>query len=53
MGEGPGAIVSLRSGDDVFLARITRRSVQHLGLAIGKKCHAVIKSVSVSPTEIG
>lgn len=53
LGDGPGAIVSLRMGPDVLLARVTRRSVQHLGLTSGMPCYAVIKSVSVSPLDIG
>jgi molybdate transport system ATP-binding protein len=47
-GEGPGALVRLRVGDDTILARITRRSVQTLGLAPGVACHAVLKSMSVA-----
>jgi molybdate transport system ATP-binding protein len=53
IGDGPGAIVSLRSGDDTILSRITRRSVTQLGLTTGMSCYAVVKSVSVGPSDIG
>jgi molybdate transport system ATP-binding protein len=52
-GQGPGALVTLRIGEDRLAARITRRSAQALGLAAGQSCHAVIKSVSVAPEDIG
>lgn len=52
-GDGPGAIVSLQTGNDVILSRVTKRSVQLLNLTAGTKCFAVIKTVSVSPTEVG
>jgi molybdate transport system ATP-binding protein len=53
IGDGPGAIVLLRSGDDTILARITKRSVTQLGLTTGMSCYAVVKSVSVGPSDIG
>ena len=52
-GEGPGAIVQLRSGGDLLLARITRRSAKTLALAPGQGVFAIVKSVSVSPVDIG
>ena len=48
MGEGPGAIVSLRCGSDVVLARVTKRSFSDLGMAVGQTCHAVIKSMAIA-----
>ena len=48
LGEGPGAIVSLQSGADLILARVTKRSVSELGLAVGQSCHAVIKSMAIA-----
>ena len=36
-----------------LLARITRRSAQALGLAPGVEVHAIIKTVSVAPADIG
>jgi molybdate transport system ATP-binding protein len=53
IGDGPGALVQLRAGDETLLARITRRSVTALGLKPGTACFAVIKSVSVAPGDIG
>ena len=40
-------LVQLRLGDDLLLARITRRSLQHLQLRVGDKVYAQIKSVTV------
>jgi molybdate transport system ATP-binding protein len=53
MGEGPGAIVQLRVGEDMILARVTRRSAGQLGLTVGSQVFAVLKSVSVAPGDIG
>ncbi|MFZ9200477.1 MAG: molybdenum ABC transporter ATP-binding protein [Paracoccaceae bacterium] len=53
MGDGPGAIVRLRMGEEALLARITRRSVQALGLGTGDQVFAVLKSVSVAQDSVG
>lgn len=53
LGEGPGATVQLRAGEDLILARITRRSAEALALAPGVPVHAVVKSVSVAQADIG
>lgn len=53
MGDGPGALVQLRVGDDLLLARITQRSAHALGLAVGTAVFAILKSVSVAPSDIG
>ncbi len=52
-GEGPGALVALETPAGRLLARITRRSAAALGLAPGAACHAVIKTVSVAPADVG
>ena len=52
-GQGPGVAVALRSGEDALMARITRRSARAMGLRAGLSCYAVIKSVSVAPTDMG
>ncbi|SMO58134.1 molybdenum ABC transporter ATP-binding protein [Ruegeria faecimaris] len=52
-GEGPGAIVSVITPAGTILARITRRSVEALGLAAGKPCFAVIKTVALAPQDVG
>lgn len=52
-GEGPGAIVSIRTQAGLVLARVTRRSAQTLDLAPGVDCHAIIKTVAVAPQDIG
>lgn len=53
MGDGPGAMVQLRLGEDLLLARITQRSAVQLGLAVGVTVFAVLKSVAVAPGDIG
>lgn len=53
MGEGPGAIVQMRLGADLILARVTRRSAANLALQVGSPVFAVLKSVSVAPGDIG
>ncbi len=52
-GEGPGAVVQLRAGHDLLLARITRRSVTALGLQPGVAVYAVLKSVALAKSDIG
>ena len=52
IGDGPGALVQLRVGGDLILARITRRSAQTLGLAVGTPCHAILKSVAVAREDV-
>ncbi|WP_407495369.1 molybdenum ABC transporter ATP-binding protein [Pseudooceanicola sp. MF1-13] len=52
-GQGPGVMVQLRTGEDLVLARITRRSAEALGIAAGVRCHAVIKSVAVARGDVG
>jgi molybdate transport system ATP-binding protein len=52
-GEGPGAIVAIDTKAGRVLARITRRSAGSLGIAPGREVHAVVKTVSVAPSDIG
>ncbi|WP_417257866.1 molybdenum ABC transporter ATP-binding protein [Celeribacter sp.] len=52
-GNGPGAIVSLKTDAGVILARVTRRSADAMGLAVGGRCHAVVKTVSIAPEDAG
>ncbi|SDE27599.1 molybdenum ABC transporter ATP-binding protein [Ruegeria marina] len=52
-GDGPGALVSIRTKAGTVLARITRRSAAALALSEGVDCHAVIKSVAIAPEDIG
>lgn len=53
MGDGPGALAQLKSGENLILARITRRSVQALALQEGAQVFAVIKAVSIPRGAIG
>ena len=53
LGDGPGALVQVLAGDDLLLARITRRSAHALGLAPGVAVFAVVKSVAVAEGDVG
>ena len=53
MGDGPGALLRLKVGDEVLLARITRRSVDALRLVPGLAIFAVLKAVSVAQENVG
>jgi molybdate transport system ATP-binding protein len=52
-GGGPGAIVSVKTAAGIVLSRVTRRSVQALGLATGLRCHAIVKTVAIGPGDVG
>lgn len=52
-GEGPGALVAIDTAAGRVLARVTRRSAMTLGLAPGVGVHAIVKSVSVAPADVG
>lgn len=52
-GDGPGAIVSVKTPAGIVLARVTRRSVNALRLEAGTPCHAVIKTVALAPQDVG
>lgn len=52
-GEGPGAMVRLKVGESRLLARVTKRSVQGLGLQPGQPVFAVLKAVSIAQGDVG
>ncbi|WP_102106848.1 molybdenum ABC transporter ATP-binding protein [Oceaniglobus roseus] len=52
-GQGPGVVVQLRSGEDVFLARVTRRSADAMNLGPGTPCFGIVKSVAVAQSDVG
>lgn len=51
-GEGPGAIVSVRTVAGLVLARVTQRSVQALDLAEGVACTAIVKTIAIAPGDV-
>ncbi len=53
LGDGPGALIRLRMGEEILLARVTRRSVQGLNLSPGVPVFAILKAVSVAQESIG
>ncbi len=52
-GDGPGVALSLRSGRDRLLARITARAAEELGLRPGLACYAILKATAVPRGHIG
>lgn len=52
-GDGPGAAVSLRAGDDRLLARVTAQAVEELELRPGLECFAILKATAVPKGSIG
>ena len=52
-GDGPGVLVQLQAGDNLFLARITQRSAKSLALMTGMEVFAVLKAVSFARVGIG
>lgn len=52
-GEGPGVMLTVRTPAGLLLARVTRRSADALGLAVGADCHAIVKSVAFAPEDVG
>lgn len=51
-GDGPGAMVSVKTDAGRILARITRRSVGTLQLAPRVTCYAVVKSVAIARSDV-
>ena len=52
-GRGPGVAVGLMAGKDRLLARVTRRSLQRMELAVGQQVFAIIKATAVGPEDVG
>ena len=52
-GQGPGVAVQLQAGTDRLLARITKRSVERMGLAPGQTIYAILKATAVAAQDIG
>ena len=48
-GDGPQVLVRLDHGGEELIARVTRRSVETLGLAPGREVFAVVKAVTFDP----
>ncbi|WP_306418042.1 molybdenum ABC transporter ATP-binding protein [Jannaschia formosa] len=52
-GQGPGVMLRLDAGEGRLLARLTRRSVEEMGLAEGQDVWAVLKTSGVSRMDVG
>ncbi len=53
MGDGPGVAVGLAAGQARLLARVTRRSAEGMGLAVGQEVFAILKATAVAPGDVG
>ncbi|HEX6957927.1 MAG TPA: molybdenum ABC transporter ATP-binding protein [Ferrovibrio sp.] len=55
IGDASGAMVDIRldCGGDMLLARITRLSLERLGLAPGKRVYAMVKTVALDRRSLG
>ncbi|MEC7763121.1 MAG: molybdenum ABC transporter ATP-binding protein [Pseudomonadota bacterium] len=53
MGDGPGALVQLDAGGTLILSRVTRRSVEAMGLTPDQNLFAILKAVSVARDAVG
>lgn len=52
-GDGPDALVALQTPAGRLLSRITRRSAEALAIEPGAEVYAVVKTVSVSASDVG
>ena len=52
-GAGPGVAVALNAGDARLLARVTKRSCDVMGLAVGDQIFAILKATAIAPSDIG
>ncbi|MCK0142072.1 molybdenum ABC transporter ATP-binding protein [Aliiroseovarius sp. F20344] len=53
LGDGPGAVLSIKTPAGRILARVTKRSVKAMSLTEGVQLHAIIKTVAVAPGDVG
>lgn len=53
VGAGPGALLALDTQAGRLLARVTRRSMAAMGLQVGSRAYAVIKTVAMAPEDVG
>ena len=52
-GQGPGVMVQFKTGETLFLARVTQYSAQKMGLAVGQTIFAIVKATAFDPAGIG
>ncbi|AGI69278.1 molybdenum import ATP-binding protein ModC [Octadecabacter antarcticus 307] len=52
-GAGPGVAVALNAGNARLLARVTKRSCDAMGLAVGNQIFAILKATAIAPADVG
>ena len=52
-GKGPGVALSLRVANSRLLARVTKRSCDAMGLAVGDQIFAILKATAIAPNDVG
>jgi molybdate transport system ATP-binding protein len=53
VGQSSDALVALQTDAGRLLARVARRSLQRLNITPGIRLHAIIKTVSIAPSDGG
>lgn len=53
LGDGPDLLVSLSTQAGTVLSRITGRSADRMGLAVGRDIHAIVKTIAIAPEDVG
>ena len=53
LGQGPGVMVQFKTGETLFLARVTQYSAQKMALAVGQNIFAIVKATAFDPACIG
>lgn len=48
-----GVAVALRVGNARLLARVTKRSCDAMGLAVGDRVYAILKATAIAPNDVG
>jgi molybdate transport system ATP-binding protein len=52
-GQGPGVMVQFKTGNTLFLARVTQYSSRKMELAVGQNIFAIVKATAFDPAGIG
>ena len=51
-GQGDGVVVGLQAGQARLLARVTRRSSKAMGLAVGDRIYAIVKTTAIASARV-
>ncbi|WP_296419101.1 molybdenum ABC transporter ATP-binding protein [Pseudooctadecabacter sp.] len=51
-GQGNGVVVGLQAGEARLLARVTQRSAKAMGLAVGERIYAIVKTTAIASARV-